>query len=134
METNSLIDNLVDTYRELNVKYRNHDGNDEANAIVARMREDEIAFAQALKDHLTGVGTADGEEKEVVDGSERTLAQIISQFGSVRATTLNQLKGITDPNQWDIKDESGTSIRERVQQLHQSDVNQLAKLAQVTGA
>lgn len=133
MDTSKLIDSLVATYRELNFNFRNHDGNPEAREILARMRDDEIAFAQALKDHLTGVGTADGEEKEVVDGSERTIAQIISQFGSVRATTLNFLNGIADESAWDIPDESGKTVREHVQDLVDSDRAQLQRLGQAFG-
>lgn len=130
MDTSKLIDSLVATYRELNINFRNHDGNAEARQIIARMRDDEIAFAQALKDHLTGVGTADGEEKEIVDGSERTFAQIISQFGSVRATTLNLLKGIQNDAGWDTPDDSGKTVREHVQDLVESDRNQLQRLGQ----
>lgn len=133
MDTSNLIDSLVATYRELNVNYRNHEGTPEAWDIVARMRDDEILFSQALKDHLTGIGTAEGEEKEVVDGSERTFAQIISQFGSVRATTLNLLKGIQNPSAWDAQDESGKSIRQHVQDLIDSDHAQLQRLGQVLG-
>ena len=133
MDTSNPIDSLVATYRELNVNFRTHEGNPEAREILARMRDDEIAFAQALKDHLTGVGTADGEEKEVVDGAERTIAQIISQFGSVRATTLNLLKGIQNDSGWDTADSSGKTIREHVQDLVESDRNQLQRLGQALG-
>ena len=133
MDTSNLIDSLVATYRELNINYRTHEGTPEAREIIARMRDDEMAFSQALKDHLTGIGTADGEEKEVVDGSERTFAQIISQFGSVRATTLNLLKGIQDASAWDTADESGKSIRDHVTDLVESDRKQLERLSQVIG-
>lgn len=134
MDTANLIDSLVETYRELNLKYRNHEGNEQSRNIVGRMRDDEMAFAQALKDHLTGIGTADDEEKEVVDGSERTFAQMISQFGSVRATTLNMLKGIDKDSQWSITDASGKSIRDHVADLVQSDRNQLQRLQEVLGS
>lgn len=133
MDTSNLIDSLVATYRELNVNFRSHEGNSESREILSRMRDDEIAFAQALKDHLTGIGTADGEAKEVVDGSERTIAQIISQFGSVRATTLNLLKGIQDTSAWDTPDASGKTVREHVQDLVESDRHQLQRLGQVLG-
>lgn len=131
MDTTNLIDSLVDTYRQLNINYRTIDGGSDAQEIVARMRDDEIAFSQALKDHLTGVGTADGEQNEVVDGGDRTLAQIISQFGTARATTLNLLKGIKDASAWDTPIDDGQSIREHVQDLIESDRNQLQRLSQV---
>lgn len=133
MDTSGLIDSLVATYRELNIKYRTLDENPELKSIVARMRDDEIAFSQALKDRVTGIGTADDEEKEVVDGSERTLAQVISQFGSVRATTLNMLKSVDDGSAWDQPDDEGMTIRQHVENLVKSDANQLKRLSEVAG-
>ena len=133
MDTSELIDSLVGTYRELNMKYRTLDENSELKSIVARMRDDEIAFSQALKDRITGVGTAADEEKEVVDGSERTLAQVISQFGSVRATTLNLLKGIPDDSAWDKPDDDGRTIRDYVGDLVKSDTAQIQRMSQVAG-
>lgn len=133
MDTTKLIDSLVDTYRQLNVRFRNQNESAEAKAIVGRMRDDEIAFSQALKDHLTGIGTAGGEETEIVDGSDETLAQIISQFGSVRATTLNMLKQIRDGSGWNDLTEDGKSILEHVQDLVESDRVQLDRLGQALG-
>lgn len=133
MDTSGLIDSLVGTYRELNITYRGLDENSELKSIVARMRDDEIGFSQALKDRITGIGSADDEEKEVVDGSERTLAQVISQFGSVRATTLNLLKGIPDSSAWDKPDNDGKTIREYVEELVKSDANQLQRMKQTAG-
>lgn len=133
MDTSGLIDSLVGTYRELNMKYRTLEENSEMKPIIARMRDDEIAFSQALKDRITGVGTAGDEEKEVVDGSERTLAQVISQFGSVRATTLNLLKGIPSESVWDQPDDDGKTIREHVSDLIKSDATQLERLSKIAG-
>lgn len=133
MDTSGLIDNLVGTYRELNMTFRTQGENDELKSIVARMRDDEIAFSQALKDRITGIGSADDEEKEVVDGSERTLAQVISQFGSVRATTLNMLKGIPNDSVWEQADDDGKTIRQHVEDLVKSDAAQLQRLKQTVG-
>lgn len=133
MDTSGLIDSLVNTYRELNVKYRTLEDNPALLPIVSRMRDDEMAFAQALKDLTTGVGTADGEQTEVVDGGDRTLAQVISQFGSVRATTLNMLKGNGVETVWDVADEDGKTVREHVEDLVKSDATQLERLSQAAG-
>lgn len=130
MDTSTLLSSLVETYRELNINYRSLDGNPEARQIVARMRDDEVAFSQALKDHLTGVGTADGPQEAEVDGADRTLAQIISQFGTVRATTLNLLKGIREESVWDEPIDDGKTIRQHVQDLVESDRVQLERLGQ----
>jgi len=133
MDTKNLIDSLVDTYRQLNINFRGANDSAEARSVVARMRDDEIAFSQALKDHITGIGTADGEENEVVDGADRTLAQIISQFGTARATTLNLLKGLSDETAWSAQTSDGRSVREHVQDLVESDRNQLQKLGSLIG-
>lgn len=131
MGTSELIDSLVNTYRELNMKYRTLEETPEMREIVSRMRDDEVAFSQALKDLITGVGTAEGEQGEVVDGFDRSLAQVISQFGTVRATTLNMLKGLPDEAAWEMQDENGDTIRQHVERLVQSDATQLERLKQV---
>ena len=128
MDSNTLISSLVETYKELNINFRSAEESSVAHDIVRRMRDDEIAFSQALKDQITGVGTDDGQKNEVVDGGEETLAQIISQFGTARATTLNLLKGIHNDSGWDASTENGKSIRENVQDLVASDANQLQRL------
>lgn len=133
MDTSTLIESLVGTYRELNMKFRMSGDNEEVRSIVRRMRDDEIAFSQALKDTLNGFGTDDGQPGEIV-GDDQTIAPLISQFGSARATTLNLLKGITDSGVWTNALEDGTSIEAHVKDLVESDKNQLARLARIAGA
>lgn len=133
MDTNALIDSLVGTYRELNMKFRNMDYNEEVRSIVRRMRDDEIAFSQALKDNLNGFGTDDGQPAEIV-GDDSTIAPLISQFGSARATTLNLLKTITDSDAWTRQLEDSSTIESHVKELVESDKNQLSKLARIAGA
>ena len=128
MDSNSLISSLVETYKELNINFRSANETAGAREIVTRMRDDEVAFSQALKDQITGIGTDDGQKNEIVDGADGSLAHIISQFGTARATTLNLLKGIQQDSGWDATTENGKSIRENVQDLIASDANQLKKL------
>lgn len=128
MDSTSLISSLVETYKELNINFRSANETAGAREIVARMRDDEVAFSQALKDQITGIGTDDGQRNEVIDGGDQTLAHIISQFGTARATTLNLLKGLQSDSDWDAKTENSKSIRENVQDLITSDANQLKKL------
>lgn len=129
MDSSTLINNLVDTYKTLNTTYRKATPSDEVIGIVTRMRNDEVQFSQALKDRITGIGTAGGPGREIVDGSDTTLAQIISQFGTARATTLNLLKGIHEERVWDQPLDDGSTIRAHVQDLVNSDKNQLTKLS-----
>lgn len=136
MDTSNLISSLVDTYKELNMKYRNMPENADVKSIVTRMRDDEIQFSKALKDRLTGIGTATddmNEGSDVVQGSDDNVAHIISQFGSARATTLNLLKGINDDAAWQGNVSDEMTLLQRVEQLAQSDTNQLRKLSEVTG-
>lgn len=137
MDTSNLISSLVETYKELNMKYRTMTENPAVREIVSRMRDDEVQFSKALKDRLTGIGTASetkGDHVDMVDGSDDNIAQIISQFGGARATTLNLLKGITDNSVWQNQVEDDFTIQQRVEELIKSDANQLQRLTEITGA
>lgn len=137
MDTSNLISTLVETYKELNMKYRTMTENPAVREIVSRMRDDEVQFSKALKDRLTGIGTAsetNGDHVDMVDGSDDNIAQIISQFGGARATTLNLLKGITDNSVWQNQVEDDFTIQQRVEELIKSDANQLQRLTEITGA
>lgn len=136
MDMSNTINSLVETYKELNMKYRTITDNAELEDIVTRMRNDEIQFSKALKDRLTGIGTASedmGNATDVVEGSADSIAQIISQFGSARATTLNLLKGIQDSSVWQGSVEDSSTIQQRVEELAQNDSTQLQKLAGIVG-
>ncbi|MCA9834489.1 MAG: hypothetical protein KC435_11105 [Thermomicrobiales bacterium] len=129
MDSSTLINNLVETYKTLNTTYRKATPTDALTSIITRMRNDEVQFSQALKDRITGIGTAGGPGREYVDGLDTTLAQLISQFGTARATTLNLLKGIHEDRVWDQPLDDGSTIRAHVQDLVTSDKNQLARLS-----
>lgn len=131
MNTDTLIHSLVETYKTLNFQFRNATSTPAAMAVMARMRDDEIAFSQALKDHLTGVGTAGGRKNQVVEGGNESLSQIISQFGTARATTLNSLRTIQDEASWSKLSDDGVSIREHVQNLVANDSVQISKLTEL---
>ncbi len=135
-----LISELVNTYRELNTHVRPLDdakltagGDKSVRAIISRMRMDEMLFAQALKEHITGVVTSTGGEDDPVIGTESaddTTRMLISQFGTARATTLTLLKDLT-ANDWNAKAEDGRSILEHVRELAESDKTQLERIKQV---
>ncbi len=137
MDTTTLIDALVETYKELNMKYRQHGGSDAAMRIVTRMRDDEVHFSKALKDRVTGIGTSDqgaGNLSDAIDGSDETLAHVISQFGTARATTLNLLKSIKDENTWTEPLDDGSTILQHAEELVRSDATQLKRLAESIGS
>lgn len=137
MDTTTLIDSLVDTYKELNMNYRQHGGSTAAMGIVTRMRDDEIHFSKALKDRVTGIGTSDERSQnlsDVIDGSDDSLAHVISQFGTARATTLNLLKSIKDDSTWQDTLDDGSTIIQHVEELVRSDASQLRRLAEKIGS
>lgn len=137
----ALIDELVDTYRELNTHVRPlpeerlNAGGEEGSvrSVIARMRHDEMLFAQALKERVTGVVHVDPVGREPVIGTEHrndTTVMLISQFGTARETTLNLLKNLTDED-WVKQTDDGMSIQDHVQELVKSDQNQLQRIKQL---
>lgn len=146
-----IIDALVATYRELNTRVRPLEeaqltakaaatpsglgagAGASVHDIVARMRNDELRFAQALKERITGVPMPDIlEDDSPIIGTESeddTTAVLISQFGTARATTLTMLKGLSDED-WNTTVDEGKTIHDRVQELVSSDKRQLERIMQ----
>jgi len=139
-----LIDTLVATYRELNTRVRPLDearlasrtSHGSVRDIVARMRSDELRFAQALKERITGVSsaTAAGDDAPVIgtESENDTTTVLISQFGTARATTLTMLKGLSDDD-WGAPIDGGSSIQDRVSELAANDQKQLQRIMQALG-
>lgn len=133
-----VIDVLVNTYRELNTRYRPLDDeilqSSGVREIINRMRIDEGLFAQALKERVTGVGTVPAEgELEPITGNESpddSTVMVISQFGNARATTLTLLKQVEEDD-WTKPTDDGQSILDHARELAESDQNQLQKLARL---
>lgn len=138
-----IIDQLIATYRDLNMRVRPLDeatlsgnGNESVRSIIERMRDDELRFAQALKERLTGVPMPDmfGDDAPII-GTETendSTAIIISHFGTARATTLSMLKEV-DENDWTSSIEGGKSIQERARELAANDARQLERTRSLLG-
>jgi hypothetical protein len=95
-----------------------------------------MLFAQALKERLTGVGSAplEGEDDPIVGmeiASDSTI-NLISQFGNARATTLTLLKQ-AEEEAWNRRTDDGKTILEHAKDLAESDRIQLARLASTIG-
>jgi len=100
---------LIDTYKYLNNEVRGKDeerlaaqhGGTSVKEIIRQMRDDELMFAKALTERLTGDimgASSDADDKPLI-GNEvenATTAILISQFGSARATTLNTMASAHD--------------------------------------
>lgn len=134
----ALVSELVNTYRELNMHVRQipeerlTGGENSVRAIVTRMRDDEMLFAQALKERITGVILPHDGDGPVLGGEtdHDTTAMIISQFGTARATTLTLVKDLTDED-WNAVTDDGKSIMDHIRELVASDQAQLQRIKQV---
>ncbi|MGH2561971.1 MAG: hypothetical protein ACRDJH_23150 [Thermomicrobiales bacterium] len=135
-----LIDGLINTFRELNIKVRSvpdaqtrqaSSGGASARDVVRRLRDDELRFSQALKERVTGVPMPDilGEETPIVgtEQSDDTTAVLIAQFGYAREVTLALLRPLEE-SEWDQEVTGGTTIRARIQELVENDRKQLERI------
>ncbi len=140
----SVIDRLIATYRELNINIRPLPEADltrkgpegSVHDIVGQMRADELKFAQALKERLSGVPAAEiqGETAPIIgtETDEDTTVLLISQFGTARATTLSMMQGIGDAD-WSAPVEGDTSLADRIESLATNDELQLERIRAMLG-
>jgi hypothetical protein len=146
MPDQELIDGLIATYRELNLRVRPlpedqlrqpaADGSS-VRDIIRRLRDDELRFSQALKERITGVPMPEifGDEMPVV-GTENpndTTAIMIAQFGTARESTLAMLHSLPD-HEWDNTEEGVKSIRTGIQELVANDRRRLQRIEGLIGA
>jgi hypothetical protein len=134
MSEQELLNGLIATYRELNLKVRplpeerltlGGSGNS-VRDIVLQMRDEELHFSQALKDRLSGAGLtgAFGDKGETmlieIPSPDDTTIEVISQFGTARESTLAMLRGMA-PETWDDREHGPTTVREATEDLLVSD-------------
>ncbi|MGH2534203.1 MAG: hypothetical protein ACRDJW_18195 [Thermomicrobiales bacterium] len=135
-----LIDGLINTFRELNIKVRQApeaqarqvgSGGASVRDVVRRLRDDELRFSQALKEYVTGVPMPDifGDEAPIVgtEHSDDTTAVLIAQFGYAREVTLALLRPLEE-GEWDQEVTGGTTIRARIRDLVENDRKQLERI------
>lgn len=146
-QTDAIIQQLIATYRDLNNRVRTlsedrlrlrKGDKPSIRSIVTLMRDGELAFAQALKERLTGVPMPEifQEETPVIgnESGEESTQTIISQFGTARETTLSLLRGLTDTH-WNESIEGGTmTVLGRVQELVASDAEKMEQINGLLGA
>jgi hypothetical protein len=146
MADQGLIDGLIATYRELNTKVRPlpedrlkvEGRGGSVRESVTQLRDREMEFSQALKERITGVPMPDhfGDKHIPVIGTESeddTTAEILSQFGTARESTLAMLRTLPDKD-WDSSVEGGEPIRARINQLYENDRQQLEQIVGLLGA
>ena len=132
MADRELIDGLIATYRDLNMKVRplpeerlrlaGKEGS--VRDVLAHLRDDELRFSQALKDVTSGIPVPDvfAEEMPVL-GTERSddsTATILAQFGTARESTLAMLRTLPSA-EWDTQVDGTRSVRNRIERLIEND-------------
>ena len=146
-QTDAIIQQLIATYRDLNNRVRTlsedrlrlrKDGKSSVRDVLVLMRDDELTFAQALKERLTGVPIPEiFENEKPVIGNEmenESTQTVISQFGTARATTLTLLRGLNE-QQWNEHIEgSAHTVLGRVQELVASDAEKMEQINDLLGA
>jgi hypothetical protein len=148
MTEQDIFNGLIATYRELNTKVRplpeerltlGHP-RESVRKVVLDMRDHELRFSQRLKDRLVHLDTGellgdmsgDGVMLEVATPAD-TTAEVISQFGTARESTLAMLRGLA-PETWDEPSQGTVTIRGAAGELLASDTKYLEKIVSLLGS
>lgn len=134
----TFIDQLIGTYRELNLRVRplqeatlaKAHGSTSVRQIVQEMRDRELAFAQGLKERTTTFAPIEGGAEPTITGMESdedSTAMLISQFGTARGTTLSILKALP-ADAWQTSTEEGARLNQEVQGLVAQDKDAIDRI------
>lgn len=145
MSDRELIDGLISTYRELNLKVRGQSedrlrlagAHGSVRDEVMDLRDDELKFSQALKDSISGIPIPDlfAEEASVL-GTERstdTTATVLAQFGTARESTLAMMRSLP-ATEWDKQLEGAPSVRTRGSELLKNDRAHMERIVTLLGS
>lgn len=137
---------LIDTYKLLNTEVRPKGeealtaerGGESVKSVVRQMKDEELMFAKALTERLTGeiMGDVEDEDAKPVIGNEaaeETGAVLISQFGSARATTLNTMLS-ADDEAWDQPLTDSKKMLDLAKELAESDRVYVQKIRSLLGS
>lgn len=147
MSEQDILNGLIGTYRELNMKVRSLPeerlslgrSRQRVRDVVLDMRDDELRFSQALKDRLSGAAMVDVfARRDEAEGAEipspdDTTAEVISQFGTARESTLAMLRGMT-PEAWDDQSQGSPTIRDATTALLANDAEHLEQIVALLGS
>jgi len=112
MPDQAIIDQLITTYRELNMKVRGRDfgadippedlvgKSDSVPAVLFALRNRELNVSQAVKQMLLG-GEATGDDEPAILSEQQVAAGtsvriLLSQFGTARESILSQVRELPD--------------------------------------
>jgi hypothetical protein len=142
-----LFNGLIATYRELNLKVRPQPevrlslgrAGDTVRDVIIDLRDDELRFSQALKERLIGAAMIDvfadeeNVEKFEIPSPDDTTAEVLSQFGTARESTLAMLKSMP-PEAWDDREAGTLTIRDAVADLVANDVQHVKRIITLLGS
>ena len=140
MSEQELFNGLIATYRELNTKVRLLPDErltlgkrgETVRDVVVDMRDDELRFTQELKDRISGIDEDDGAPLQVATPAD-TTAEVISQFGTARESTLAMLRGLA-PEAWDNPGPGNGTIRQAAGTLLSSDARHMERIVRLLGS
>ncbi len=137
---------LIDTYKFLNDEVRAKEeetlaarhGETSVKETIRKMRNDELLFAKAVTERLTGsvMGESSHEDDTPLIGNEvedASTAILISQFGSARATTLNTMASAQDED-WDKPMSENKTLLELATELAEIDRRNIETIRSALGA
>lgn len=147
MSERELIDELIATYRKLNIDVRRQPeerlrlrgAGGSVREVVTGLRDRELAVSEALKQRLTGVAMPEifDENAAPIIGTESeddSTAARIAQFGTAREATLVRLRSVV-AEEWDRAPEGGGQpIRAEARQLLDNDRRALGRIAELLAA
>ena len=150
MQDQEIFNGLIATYRDLNLRVRPlsddrlrlGQGRSTVKHVITDMRDDELRFSQALKDRLGGapmdkvlsdLDATDEARELVVPGPDDTVAEVLSQFGTARESTLAMLRGMT-PDEWDAPGAGGYTIRQASERLVGNDSRHMERIVRLLGS
>ena len=148
MQDQEIFNGLIATYRDLNLRVwplpderlRMGQGRSTVKDVISDMRDVELHFSQALKDRLAGAPMdevlkipGDHSEELVVPGPDDTVAEVLSQFGTARESTLAMLRGMA-PDEWDAPGAGGLTIRQASEALLGNDAEHMEKIVRLLGS
>ncbi|MFM9107986.1 MAG: hypothetical protein ACKOWF_14960 [Chloroflexota bacterium] len=145
MADQELIDGLIATYRELNMRVRPlpedrlrlDTGSGSVRDVIKRLRDQELSFSQALKDSLLGIPMPDVLEGEppivAPHAADERTATILAQFGTARESTLAMLRALP-ALEWSKAMDGGATVHSRVTALAANDRRVRERLVQLLGS
>jgi hypothetical protein len=145
MTDRDLIDGLIATYRDLNLRVRPQSeerlrlrGTQGAvRDVITHLRDDELIFSQTIKDTIAGLPVVEMNPDDApVLGTESehdTTATILAQFGTARESTLAMLRALP-ADQWDARTGSVPTMRERATQRLANDRASMERVVALLGS